>query len=66
MNGFTRFLCLIFGISVDGDAPTREKWAKRRQELGIDENDSGEQPPTSPTDGTKERSPQEAGAGPDR
>lgn len=35
MNGFVRFLCLIFGISVDGDADRREAWAKKRESLGL-------------------------------
>ena len=41
MNRFVRFLCLIFGISVDGGAAQREQWAQRRREMGIEppEND---------------------------
>lgn len=36
MNAFVRFLCLIFGISVDGGAAQRQQWAERRRELGIE------------------------------
>jgi hypothetical protein len=57
MNGFVRFLCLIFGISVDGGASQREQWAKRRRELGIEPSDDGRPPDDERA--TPERQPTE-------
>lgn len=45
MNGFVRFLCLIFGISVDGGAAQREAWARKRREMGLDDQPAPEPTP---------------------
>ena len=58
MNALVRFLCLIFGISVDGDASQREQWAKRRRDMGI------EQPDDELAEGQERTEPERAAARP--